>query len=309
MTAPTLTPIPEPTKPPAEPEKSSSGVNRALFLAVGAWIITAILLLLVLAPRDSIVSTAVAHLGLFASISATACVWALGMRSFRVWWIFGVVGFGVAFAAITEIFQEQLVDDRAGEVSDFWYNTLGVGLGVLVALILIAILNSKGRRLGAFASWLALLLVILFAWRTPAVADVAIDCGDAEVADVSSIDPSTPALQFDGAALTATTASGTTSLSSRSDPIAADTILCTSGTSGSFTLAVAVASTDLSQSGPTRIVTSSIGVSSPEQNFHLGQDGDALSVRVKDGRSGLSRVLVPGVFTDRAQEDDHRPLR
>ena len=42
---------------------------------------------------------------------------------------------------------------------------------------------------------------------------------------------------------------------------------------------------NVQQTGPTRIVTSSAGIQSDEVNFHLGQEGSDLSVRLRPARA------------------------
>lgn len=64
-----------------------------------------------------------------------------------------------------------------------------------------------------------------------------------------------------------------------------------------FSVAAVVTPARIDSDGPTRIVTSSVGIESDQYNLHLGQEGDALSFRVRTGKQAYREWhLVSGVF-------------
>jgi VanZ family protein len=66
-----------------------------------------------------------------------------------------------------------------------------------------------------------------------------------------------------------------------------------------LTIEVWARSTDLDQGGPTRIVTISDGDQTDQVNVHLGQERDALSVRLRADCGDFNTTAVPGVFASR----------
>ena len=68
---------------------------------------------------------------------------------------------------------------------------------------------------------------------------------------------------------------------------------------GAFTVEARVRPGRLDQDGPARIVTSSGGIAEDEVNVHLGQEGTALSVRVRARCGDFNWTVVPDVFTTR----------
>lgn len=66
---------------------------------------------------------------------------------------------------------------------------------------------------------------------------------------------------------------------------------------GELTLEAWVRSADLAQSGPTRIATISEGTERGQVNVHLGEEGDALSVRLRATCGDFNWWEVPEAFT------------
>jgi hypothetical protein len=68
-----------------------------------------------------------------------------------------------------------------------------------------------------------------------------------------------------------------------------------------FTVGITVASAEVEQAGPARIVT--LSADSYQRNLTLGQSGPDLSIRVRTPATGLNgtmpQFLFPDVFTDR----------
>jgi Concanavalin A-like lectin/glucanases superfamily len=73
-----------------------------------------------------------------------------------------------------------------------------------------------------------------------------------------------------------------------------------SARTGELTLEAWVRSGDLAQKGPTRIATVSGGIERDQVNVHLGQEGQALSVRLRATCGRFNWWTVPDVFTSRA---------
>ncbi|MCP4962470.1 MAG: LamG domain-containing protein [Actinomycetia bacterium] len=248
------------------------------------WLLAAITVLLLVEPRSIDFPPELAHLALFACGSATSTAWLFGR--WRLTKLVSLVAvLGVFIAVVTELAQAWFVSERRGQLSDFWADVAGVGLGLIAAIACVALLGERGRHLAAVSTWIALVTLLGSVVVSDPLGKPAIDCGDHNPDSADTL--AEPAWSW-----TADDDVG------RGEPSLAPEMICLVGQEESFTVVAIAASNDLEQTGPTRIVTSSVGYQSADINFHLGQEGTALSVRIRSGNHGIDKTLVSDVFTD-----------
>ncbi|MEZ5341283.1 MAG: LamG-like jellyroll fold domain-containing protein [Acidimicrobiales bacterium] len=75
-------------------------------------------------------------------------------------------------------------------------------------------------------------------------------------------------------------------------------LICRLASTRSFSLRVEARTTDLAQGGPARLFTVSDGTEYNEIYLQLGQQGDALSVRLRTAPGWYEELSVPLIFTD-----------
>lgn len=234
------------------------GLSFVGWLLLSAW-----LLLSPSVPDISLdVTSTWAHTLTFFWLSFAALGFVVARRQGLWLWTVALIEIGVA----SEVAQAVVVVGRQGSVSD----AIADAAGVLVAgATLSALLRVLGReralRLVAFTTLASLLLSLtLIVAANPTVRSWwACRNAPTSVGDI-------PLLSFDAEAGLAT------ELSSNSTDI-----VCSAARSDALRWVVEFTSETASQDGPTRIVTSSVGADENQVNFHLGQAGVNLSVRVR----------------------------
>ncbi len=184
-------------------------------------------------------------------------------------------------AAVSELIQPLVTAQRRAEIGDFLANLAGIaGAGlVLLALRSGGTLRPTSRRFVSILCLAASLVVGGLLALGTEWAQLRWDCRDHAVGR--------------GAVVLAADSNSASSVANDSVGLR-----CAALRHDGLTVNAVVTSDDLEQAGPARLLTSSNGTGPDQVNFHLGQEADALSVRVRV-RENPSRewLLVPGVFT------------
>ena len=263
----------EHARPPLE------ALTKLLALQAVGWLVLGFLVLvrIQLAGLPFQFSDKLAHLFLFSGTTATCAAFALGSPKRKMRWF--LVGLTV-FALSTELAQATLTSNRRGEVDDFLADVVGISIGATGAYLAWRIF---GPRL---TQWL---IVGLSVFGLAAVFSTAFVSTSTFQAYWQCRDVPAPTETWPGGegATVSFTERRTVELSATPPPpIRFDKLSplwCDVIERNSFTTSLWVRSFDLEQSGPTRIVTSSVGPESGQVNFHLGQQKEKLSVRFRTG--------------------------
>ncbi len=285
---------PLPTTQPADSTETSNNsrtLRVLLWVCMLAWVVIAVWLLLTSQVPSTRLTpgSQLAHPTLFFWI--TISVLALILHHRRQ-----VIGIGIGLillsAATSEIAQTQLTNTRTGSVLDFALDLCGVIAGSAVIAVLSKVLqdNKRVARVGAFASTLALaVLASLLVTSLPAV-DHWLNCRTERAAEDGR-----PLVSFSDGELvrddeTSIDEGGKSLFDSKR-------LACRVSETNELTVVVEFTSTDQTQDGPTRLLTSSEGIGERDVNFHLGQAGDRLSIRLRIGNEpGRRWDLIPGII-------------
>lgn len=235
------------------------------------------------------ISPYVAHGTLFfwVAVSATALVLRAG-KSVRI-----ATVAAICFAAgASEVLQAQTSQTRDGSLADFGVDLLGITGGLVGLGILRKVFRGPRRveTMAAISSFTALLVLCALLgassnraehWRN--CRNQQTDYGDQAVIVIEGDSVIVPA--------NAPRETNPTVLPDSTN------LACSVASTQELTVVAEISSTDQNQVGPTRIVSSSTGINGDEVNFHVGQSGDSLSIRLR--RSSIDSrhsILVPGVF-------------
>ncbi|MCP5026634.1 MAG: LamG domain-containing protein [Actinomycetia bacterium] len=207
------------------------------------------------------------------------------------WWLLGA---GVVAAVGLELVQAVQARTLMGEVVDIPAAVGGLLLGYGVVGLVARVWTDRVAQIGAgivaWAGVVAAVVVILVGqaalitwWTCFGVDSPTLDGGASFMVDQ------------DGRRV-----AGTDSVRAEGPVVTDDTagIACGAVKADAFTMVATVASTDLGQVGPTRIVSLSDGLFADDVNLHLGHEGDAASIRIRVGEGQLVRQFVPDVFVD-----------
>lgn len=243
---------------------------------------------------------AVGHVVVFFFVSLAA--FGLTTRRFgtAVGLVAGVALVGVG-AAVSEWLQPILTETRLAQTSDLIANGFGIGAAVIGSLLLIGLLRDDRRRAAVTVAFCLFGLVVSAAITVVGVDGplVAWQCRGQGYERLS--DPiGDPIIAFDGSTvMVGPTRSGDAARQQPlGDGIVADDsadLRCSVLRGGGYTIVATVLPESIESNGPTRIFTSSVGTAFPEENTHIGQDFDELSVRVRTD-DGFQWESVPGVF-------------
>jgi hypothetical protein len=207
------------------------------------------------------------------------------------------VGVAVAgsAAAVSEWLQPILTNTRRAQLSDLFGNGVGIAAAAAVAVLLITAVTEISRR-----TWWTVGLCLIGLLGAGGVTAL----GFAEVRIVLECDgrgygpipltEGSPIIHFDGNDVRLGDAPPQPV---GNGLIAEDSIdlRCSVLRSGEFTIVVTVIPSSAGSEGPTRIFTSSTGTEFTDFNAHVGQERDALSVRIRTG-AARQWETIPGVF-------------
>ena len=249
--------------------------------AVGWFVVSAWLLLSPSVPAIAIdITSTWAHVLTFFWMAFAALGFAMaGGKNVRTW-AMALVAIGIA----SELSQASFVIGRQGSLSDAVADTVGVALaGGLLGLLVALLSKRRALRLTALLTLFSLLAALaMIVASNPTV-------GSWWACRSHSASADGPLLSFD-------------SSDGLAGELAADStaLACTGAESGEMRWVVEFTSDTASQDGPTRIVTSSVGSDENQVNFHIGQAGTNLSVRLRtdDARDRewetIANAIEPG---------------
>ena len=283
------------------PSQATTGsrVRSVLVAETAAWVVVAAFVLLAsgLAPPFGLSDTA-SHILLFAGLSATTV--AAAFTQSRATVVRLVVGVAI-LAVLSEIAQNLISSRRVGEWRDIRSDLIGIGLGTLAAASVRMLLASAARAQRAIAvvSLFGLLGATLAVAGTTSSVRNWWQCRGESVSvqadPIAGLDPTV-------ADLTIRSVAGgdeTVPPPSRTDGLSG--AWCQAMVHNGFTVSVWAQSTDPEQWGPTRIVSSSAGIESDDTNFHIGQQLEDLTIRIRTGESDQSyQEDIPGIFATNA---------
>ncbi len=202
----------------------------------------------------------------------------------------------VGFAAATEIVQSALDFGRTGDKQDFIADCIGAGIAaVLITVLLVAVSRAKMVRMVSIASLGALTLLVVAA-IFGADLQTRAECFNVD-SQLLSDDGLSPLVRVRPGEGSYEDHEGQQSYSGGATPMDGERLRCGVARTQAFTVVVTITPDNVQQTGPTRIVTSSAGIQSDEVNFHLGQEGSDLSVRLRPGPvRNATILLVENVF-------------
>ena len=226
-----------------------------------------------------------AHFALFGLLSVVA----FSLLGIKRWTIFGLVLLSVA----TEAIQRWAETGHRGEAVDVFVNLAGIALAAIVVGLFRRVAPKQAPKLAAASSSLAFVFLCALLVISHPRFTRWVECRSVDLSAVTdtSVGRQGPILTLSGRADDSTAGS-----TRQADGAPA---LCSAMANNEFTVIVDVATTDLNQTGPTRVVTSSISTNPREVNFHVGQEAGALSLRLRySADDSILWELVPGIFTD-----------
>lgn len=284
--------------------RDSAALTAALAAALVGWMALAIVLLLDSDPDPiwTAVEDIFGHALLFFVGGALARAMVLDGAMPGGRFIDLIAGFTMVVA--TEMAQEISPSGRAGEVSDVLAGGVGVIGGALAVTGLVAIVGPRrAKTMVAAAGWLTITTAVGVAiLNTPPEPASTARCRDipspALPPGSAGIEPGPAFRLADG---TREVAGVSPARVAQAGPVVTsvpDGMICGAIAENGFTIVATIASADLAQSGPSRIVSLSSGTRADDINTHLGQEGQSASLRVRVGEETLEDVLVPGVFID-----------
>ncbi|MGI9612524.1 MAG: LamG-like jellyroll fold domain-containing protein [Acidimicrobiales bacterium] len=298
---------PKPIVPSADDEvagSQSTALTAALATALVGWMALAIVLLLDSDPDPvwTAVEDIFGHALLFFVGGALARAMVLDGAVPGGRFIDLIAGFTMVVA--TELAQEISPSGRAGEVSDVLAGSIGVIGGALAVTGLAAVVGSRRTKMMvAAAGWLTVTTAVVVAIvNTPPEPASTERCREVPTPTLrpgpGDVEPGPAFRLADGIRDVAGVSPARIAPVGPVVTSIPDGMICGAIAENGFTIVATVASADLAQSGPTRIVSLASGTRADDINTHLGQEGRSASLRVRVGEETLENVLVPGVFTD-----------
>ncbi len=288
-------------EPAAHPPQAGPLLRGYLVMLNLAWFAVGGYLALLPEPPGGLLNDQVGHviIGCVLSVGTMVLVRQPMRRTLLALAIVGLIA-GVA----VELLQRQLLEGRRAQVTDLAADLAGIAAGVMIVWFLRRVL---GRRYTTVTVAVLLTLMLVAAVlgpvrRSPKVQRW-LNCRDPGLSQPDgrsrsltqstddTIGPNNVWLDGDGTPVTTTTGPHR-----RTDPQPiplVDAIRCSHG----FTTLVTVRTADLTQAGPTRIVSVAEGTEYFQQNFHLGQNGNDLSVRLRTQPGGMQQYDVAEVFS------------
>jgi VanZ family protein len=234
-------------------------VCAVIWAVIGTWLLTTDAV-----PRSYLsVDATLAHAVIFFGL--TLSLWALFYGRSRRAFVTATVMTAIA-APATELVQRFLLSNRTGSVEDVFVDMAGGAVAILIFMAARALLGLRTARLIAAAGSIATLLLIvanLFAAHPDVVRRW--QCRDQ------------PSISSEAGPLVRLVPEARETLELEN----AKRVLCRVTETDEVTVAVRFRSDNITQDGPTRLVTSSVGWHSDEVNIHIGQTGANLSVRVR----------------------------
>lgn len=275
------------TVPPvaAEPTSPAEGGRVArIVLAVAAvcWFVLSIWLLLSPSVPNLAIDVTSSHAHFltffwmsFAALGLATATW----RNVAKWAVTLV-----AIGAATELGQAWFVDGRRGSPLDVFYDGLGVAVaGSVLGLLVLVANRRRAMQFAAFSTAASLLMAFALIVASNPTVDAWWECRGRTPPTGEPV----VVLESDAGL------SGVVGTDSRD-------LVCALADSEQMTMATEFTSATANQDGPTRIVTLSVGPSEHQVNFHLGQAGTNLSVRLRsdDERKRewetIENVIRPG---------------
>lgn len=273
---------------------ATSRSSVALILALFGWAAFGSWALFRPNPDVSGLEPAVGHVVVFFFVSlALFGLFLRPMGRFRGFLIGG--GLLAAIAVVSELLQPILTETRRAQQGDLFANGFGIALALVASGLLAALLRTPKRRELATAVLCVAGLVVsglVISIGADRIRSL-FDCRGRGLDRIAAVNGE-PIIHVDGQMVTV----GDQQALPLMDGVVASNstdLRCSVLRSGSYSIVATVVPESIESNGPTRIFTSSRSTDLSQQNTHLGQDFDELSIRV---RSGTSRQWesVPGVF-------------
>lgn len=213
--------------------------------------------------------------------------------------LLALVVVGLIAGVAIELLQRQFLEGRRAQATDLAADMAGIAMGVVVVWFLRRLLGRRNAKV-MVAVLLTLLLVaaVLGPVRRSPKVQHWLNCRDSGQSQPAARGRSLDQLAvgngwLDGAGAPVPTTTGPHRVTDPRPTALVDAIRCSQG----FTAIATVTTADLTQAGPTRIVSFAEGTEYFQQNFHLGQEGSDLSVRLRTQRYGMLQYDVAEVFT------------
>lgn len=268
--------------------------SRWLLAAVVAWAVFGVWLLFRPDPGSAGFDPLVGHVVVFFFVSVA--VLGAAIRPFGV--VRGVAASGVAIvlvSLVSEMLQPVLTATRQAQVSDFGANGVGILGAAILTVVLVGAVRDVARR-ESLTAIVCLVGLVVSAGVVSVGGDrvaTAISCwGKGLEVDSSVVDG--PIIRVEGQTFSV----GDGASLPLGDGLLIDDsadFRCSIVASDSYSVVATVVPESTETGGPMRIFASSEGTRNDQQNTHLGQEFDMLSVRVGyDG--GLQWESVPDVF-------------
>ena len=201
-----------------------------------------------------------------------------------------------AVAVASEYLQPRFVA-RPAERADVVSDLVGVGVAVVLVGIAAVIFRDRSRlwvALGGFCL-AALAGALALAGAGSESVEARFQCWGDGLEPITASEGS-PIVDFDGELVRIGDSAALPIGDGLVSEDSAD-LRCSVLRSGSYSIVATVVPESIESGGPTRIFTSSLSTWFSEENTHIGQEFDALSIRIRSGKS-FQWELVPGVFAD-----------
>lgn len=273
--------------------------SRGILAVLIAWVAVGLFLLESPDPPSSTstVDPSWSHGFLFFWIALVAVTWYTGAQPAR--YRRGLVALsGVAvFAAGTELAQTALDVGRRGEMQDFAADAAGIALAGVAAALLFTVV--RRRRMSTLIVGFGALTTLLCVGVLSLVGDgiqTRWECRSTASGDIEG-DLSGSILRIHPQEGVFVDSEGEHAYSGVEVPFEGDRLRCAVAAADEFTIVVRLTTANIEQSGPTRILTSSTGIDNDQVNFHVGQEGEALSIRLRPGPNrGATWLLAEDIF-------------
>ena len=246
------------------------------------------------------VESSVGHVVVFFFVSLA--VFGLSTRRFGVPLGLALGAMAVALVGgLSEWLQPIVTDGRLTQRADLVANAAGIGSAVVASILLIALVRNDRRR-----AWFVAAVCAVGLGVSSVISVVGLEgprtAWECRNAGLEPLDGSlgSPIIEVeDGDVRVGATRDGEPARDEElvDGLVAGDSgdLRCSVLRGRGYSITATVVPASIESNGPTRIFTSSNGTDFEEQNTHLGQEFDALSVRVRtDG--GFFFDTVPGVF-------------
>lgn len=209
------------------------------------------------------------------------------------------LGAAIVVMVLVEIFQPLIDSSRNSDIGDISAGLIGLFGGGAAVLLLSRIRRRPVAMAVAAAALAASPVAQIISGGNIAPLETRWQCRDSS--DQSGLDPiaGVPSLPVFLQTSDGRQVAGDPN-PVQDGPIASDetmTLACALVQANAFTIIVDIESQDLSQRGPTRIVSLSEGTSTDQINLQIGQDGDGIDVRILVGNSYLFGETSSGVVS------------